>query len=91
MMNCATMGCDGCPTEYFERGGVGSNYCTACYARILQEAPLSDDLNEMRAALLMITHKANEAAIYRDEDDVLATIIEIANAALYATQQEPTP
>ena len=45
---------------------------------------------DLRAALLMITHKANEANIHRDEDDVLETIIEIARAALAAAPQ-PAP
>ena len=51
---------------------------------------MTDDSEELRAALLMITHKANEANIHRDEDDVLETIIEIARAALAAAPQ-PAP
>lgn len=51
---------------------------------------MSDANEDLRAALLMITHKANEAAIYRDEDDVLETIIDIARAALAAAPQ-PAP
>lgn len=51
---------------------------------------MTDTDEELRAALLMITHKANEAAIHRDEDGVLETIIEIARAALAAAPQ-PAP
>lgn len=48
---------------------------------------MTDASEDLRAALLMITHKANEANIHRDEDDVLETIIEIARAALAAAPQ----
>lgn len=33
-LHCATEGCAGLATEYFERGGVGSHYCRECYASI---------------------------------------------------------
>lgn len=31
---CATKGCGGQPTSRLEAGGVGSNYCSGCKAKI---------------------------------------------------------
>lgn len=31
---CATQGCGGQPIWRFEGGGIGSNYCSGCYAKI---------------------------------------------------------
>lgn len=34
---CASENCGGQPTERLEADGVGSNYCTGCKERIVQE------------------------------------------------------
>lgn len=42
---CATDGCGGQPTWRLEAGGVGSNYCSGCSARIraLSASPLTEE------------------------------------------------
>lgn len=44
---CATYGCGGQPTTRFEHGGVGSNYCSGCRAKI-EETPSEDIVRETR-------------------------------------------
>jgi hypothetical protein len=34
--SCATSGCMHGNLHYFERGGVGSHYCSKCYIRVLE-------------------------------------------------------
>lgn len=51
---CATEGCGGQPTWRLEAGGIGSNYCSGCKAKIEQQGrendtPLSPEPNDKEA------------------------------------------
>jgi hypothetical protein len=41
---CATENCGGQPTERFEGGGYGSNYCSGCRAQIERQSKLPPHL-----------------------------------------------
>jgi hypothetical protein len=48
---CATENCGGQPTSRLEAGGVGSDYCSGCRAKIENAAHLDAELIELRRRL----------------------------------------